>query len=142
MKIARILPAVVVMVLLVGDQSAVADGWSLRKLLPVSKTETKPKKHYVSRTAKRPPSPLEKLGAETKKFFTKAGEVLRLKKPAPKRKPTNQYIPWIREPKPRWPLQYQNRQKKKSWLSFLFGHKEPKPPQSPREWIGLERLDL
>ena len=141
MKTARILSAGLALALLMVVQPALAEeGW-LDKLNPFAKKErqnTVSARRYHTRNVE--PSPLEKLNAGTKKLFAGARDALTWKKPAPKRKPTNQHVPWIRQPQD--PRYLSNRKKKKkSWLDSLFRREEPKQPQSLKDWVGLPRLD-
>lgn len=136
MKISRILPASVALALLLGVQPALGDGWSLEKLVPFGKKQTRKSVH------KRParPSPLEKLDIQVKRFFAGAKDALTWKKPAAKKKPTNQYLPWMRESNQQR-YTHHNKRPKRSWLDALFRPKEPKPIESMEEWVGLPRLD-
>ena len=140
MKIARILSAGSALALLMVAQPALAEeGW-LDKLNPFAKKErqnTVSDRRYNTRKVE--PSPLEKLNTGTKKFFAGARDALTWKKPAPKRKPTNQYVPWIRQPKDPRHLS-SRKKKKKSWLDSLFRREEPKRAQSLKDWVGLPRL--
>ena len=141
MIIARILSAGAALALLIVTQPVLAEeGW-LGKLNPFANQE---KHDTVSRNThnagRAEPSPLERFNAGTKKFFAGARDVLVGKKPAPEKKPTNQYAPWVRQPKdPRY--LDSRKKKKKSWLDSLFRREEPKPPQSLKDWVGLPRLD-
>lgn len=162
MKIARTLSAGLVLALLIGSRPAAADGWSLQKLNPFAKRvkyNTISGRRYNIRRVER--SPLEKLSdgtnkffaeanagtkkfltdadAGAKKFFTGARDALTWKKPAPKRRPTNQYIPWMRDPRTGRYAQYKPKQK--SWLDSLLGRKEPKRVESFDDWWKLKRLD-
>lgn len=144
MKNARILSAGVALALLIAVQPVLAEeGW-LKKLNPFAEEE-KPSPAW-SRTynAKRAePSSLEKLGASTKKFFGGARDALTWKKTPPKRRPTNQYGPWVREPNDLgyFRRQQEKEKKKRSWLDSLFRREEPKQVQSLKDWVGLPRLD-
>ena len=139
MRIAQISSAGVAFALLIGVQPVLAEeGW-LDKLNPFARKE-KPVTTIDSRynVAKARPSPLEKLGAGTKRFFAGARGLLTGKKPAPTSRPTTQYAPWsqgIGDPPDR------SGQKKKSWLGSLFRRKEPKRVESLKDWVGLPRLD-
>ena len=141
MKIARILSAGAALALLIVVQPALAEeGW-LQKVNPFAKKENRNPNSIGRYNGRRraEPSPLEKLDAGTKKFFAGARDALTWKKPAPKRKPTSQYVPWI--PQPQDPRYLSSRKKKKkSWLDSLFRREEPKQPQSLKDWVGLPRL--
>ena len=79
-RIARILSASVMVVLLADVRPALCEGWSL--LHPFSSettSETKPKRP-TPKTVKKEPSTLNKVGTGTKNFFNKTGETLGLKK--------------------------------------------------------------
>ena len=161
MKIARILSAGATAILLIGSPPALAEGWSPAKLNPFAKraenNTVSGRRHNVRSVE---PSPLEKLNTGTKKFFadtnagltkffadTDAGAkrffagakgALTRKRPDPKRKPTNQYVPWVRAPNdPRYPQQHTKQ--KNSWLDSLLGREEPKRVESLKEWVGLPR---
>jgi hypothetical protein len=133
-RIARILSAGVMLVLLADVQTAVCEGWSLPNPF-ASKTDTKTKKSVtkVSKTTKAEPSVLEKASTGTKNFFSKTGETLGLKKPEPKR-PTAAY------PKPPV-LRSPYKPESKSWVGSLFKPEEPKKDKTVSDWMQKERLD-
>lgn len=132
-RIARILSAGVILILLADAQPAVCEGWSLPNPF-ASKTDTKKKPvTKVSKTTNAEPSMLEKASTGTKNFFSKTGETLGLKKPEPK-KPTAAYAkpPVLKTPyKP----------EKSSGLSSLFKPEEPKRDKTVTDWMQKERLD-
>ncbi len=131
----------VLVVLIVARPALAEEGW-LGKLNPFAKKEKKEQPRttwggtYTPRKAK--PSPLEKLGTGTKKFFAGARDVLTGKKHAPKRKPANHYTPWTRQSTD-W--RHTSSRKKQSWFDSLFRREEPKPVESMEDWVGLPRLE-
>jgi hypothetical protein len=139
MKIARVLSAGAALTLAIVVQPALAEkGW-LEKLNPFAAKEshiaTSGQKYSVRKAE---PSPLEKLNTGTKKFFASARDTLTWKKPAPKKKPSNPYAPWIHTPTD---TRHASKAKKQSWLHNLFWRDKPKPVGSLKEWVGLPRLD-
>ena len=117
---------------------------------------------YASQT-RHQPAPIERLQMGTKKFFTDAGtgtkrffdnagagtkrffagarDALTWNKPEPERKPTNQYIPWKRDPHSGQFRQFQPKPEKKPWLSSWFRPAKPKPVKTFEDWWALERSD-
>lgn len=141
MKTSRTAAAGAMLALLIGGQSALADGWSLEKLLPFGKRE--PGKSARQTAAK--PSPLRrfraemrKLNAQTKRLFAGVQDALTWKKPAPRSRPTNQYLPWIRPPK-RQSYLHPKKKQKESWFDSLFPREEPNQVQSLKDFVGLPR---
>jgi len=133
-RIARILSACVMLVLLADVRPAVCEGWSLPNPF-ASKTDTTTKKSVtkVTKTAKKEPSALEKASTGTKNFFSKTGETLGLKKPEPKK-------PISASPKPRV-VQSPNKPESKSWVGSLFKPEEPAKPKTVSDWMDNKRLD-
>ena len=140
MKNALILPASVALAfVLVAEPAMAEEGW-LAKLNPFAKKEksgTLSARTYNVKNKRAEPSALEKLGTGTKKLLAGARDTLTWKKPAPKRKPTNQYVPWMQNPKN--PRYARSQQKKKSWLGSLFRREEPKRVQTLKEFVGMPR---
>ncbi len=142
MKITRILSVAVVVALLLASQTAAAEGWSLAKLSPFGKKHSKAAERRRSETADRErakkPSPLEKLGADTKEFFSKTKDALSLKRTAAK--PGGTRRPgWLHRSDPR--RSSRPPKKQSSWLNSLFRRKEPKVLKSVDDWMSLERQD-
>ena len=133
-RIARILSASVILVLLADGRPAVCEGWSLpNPFSSESKTEPKSKKP-VLKTAKKQPSALEKMSTGTKNFFNKTGETLGLKKPEPKK-------PGYAVAKAP-PIQPRKKADSKSWLGSVFQSEEPKKDKTVPEWMdNNKRLD-
>jgi len=121
MKVAWMMSACVILALLVGSQSVLGDAWSLPGT--DSKTST-------SKTKKKEPGPLEKLGAGTKKLVTGVTDTLTGKKKAAAKKATNP--PWMGGSKTTQP-------EKKSWLTSMFTPKQPEGPKTPQDWIAQQR---
>ena len=130
-RIARILSACAVLVLLADLRPAVSEGWSLPNPFS-SETKTTVKKP-VTKTTKQEPSVLEKVGSGTKKFFSQAGETLGLTKPEAKKPKYATATP----PK----IQSSKKAESKSWLSNPFQSEEPKKPKTVSEWMNNKRLD-
>jgi hypothetical protein len=137
-RIARILSACGVLILLTGGRPTVCEGWSL--LSPFSsdaKTDAKAKKPGTTAVnrVKKEPSTLDKVGAGTKKFFNKTGETLGLKKPEPKK------FGYANPQAPR--VQPARKPEQKSWLGSLspFKSEEPPRPRNVSEWMSNKRLD-
>ena len=138
MKIARTLSFVVVLATLVGGRPAPAEGWSVQSLNPFAGKEPKQSQQSAGKTAKKP-SPLARLNAGTKEFFSKAKRTLTPNKAAEKEPAYRQHYPWNRPPRTR--VRHQS-PKKQTWLSSLFRRKESKPPpQSLDDWMNLKRMD-
>jgi hypothetical protein len=134
MRIARILSASVILVLLVEVQPASCEGWSLPNPFS-SKSTTETKRRPLIRPAKKQPTVLDKIGTGTKNFFNKTGETLGLKKPEKR----VQYT--VATPKPRNITP--SKTETKSWLpSFL----KPEPPKKEKmdvkDWIAQPRQDM
>ena len=130
-RIARVLSAGVVFVLLANVRPAVCEGWSL--LHPFSsdtKAETKKTTPGV-KTVKKEPSVLEKFGTGTRSFFNKSAETLGLKKPEPK-KPQYAYAvpPKVQPPR---------KKESKSWLGSLFQPEEPPEPKNVSDWMSQNK---
>ena len=141
MKAMRILSATLVVALVLGSRTAAAEGWSLAKLNPFGNKPPKASEQKESETANRDrakgPSPIEKLGAGTKTFFSKTKEAFSPKKPSGTRRSA-----WPRRPDPRRPNQPPKQPL--SWLGSLFRVKEPDEPTAPTsldDWMSLERQD-
>lgn len=138
LRIARVLAAGVMLVLLIDVQPATCEGWSL-PFFSSSDTKTKqnkptPKKTVVTKTANKEPSMLDKMGTGTKSFFNKTGETLGLKKPEQK-KP--QYAT-MRSPAESAPKKTES----KSWIPSMFKAEEPKKPTSVREWMETSKQSV
>ena len=143
MKIARILSAALAVAFVLGSQTAAAEGWSLAKLNPFAKKQPKAAGQKEAETADRErakkPSPFEKLGADTKEFFSKTKDALTPKKTSAKPGSTRR-PPWRRRrPEPRPSTQPPKQQP--SWLSSLFRRKVTEAPESLDDWLSLERQD-
>jgi hypothetical protein len=133
MKTVRLALAGIVLASLVGSQAVQADGWSLANMFSTTTTKTEPApKKPNPKYSKQPPSALEKVGTGTKNFFSGIGDTLTGKKTAPK-KPVNSYSSLVR--KPSKPAQKTS----SSWNPFH--REEPKPPQSLKDFMGMQRLD-
>jgi hypothetical protein len=126
-RIARVLSAGVMLVLLANVRPAVCEGWSL--LHPFSsdtKSDVKPKK-AVPKAVKKEPSALEKVGTGTKNAFIHTAEALGLKKPEAK-KPQYAYAT---PPK----VQPTKKKESKSWAGSLFQPEEQPKPKNVPEWM-------
>ena len=163
MKTARFLSAGMVLALLIAGPAAAADGWSLEKLNPFAKKEASRSASRSSyarsyhRTQPKP-SPLESIAGGTKqmlvdtgngakklvtdtgagagRLLTGAKDALTWKKPAPRRRPANRYMPWTGRSDNRQP-----KDQKLSWMDRLLGRQEPKPIESLDDWWALKRMD-
>jgi hypothetical protein len=134
-KIARILSACGVLILLTDARPAVCEGWSLLHPFTFNaKTESQTKKPatVAVKNVKREPSLLEKAGTGTKQFFNQAGETLGLKKAAPKKPQYATAIP------PR--IQPPKKPESKPWYSRLMPE-EPKKDKTVNDWLSKPRLD-
>ena len=142
MKIRRILSVALLGALLLGNQTASAEGWSLAKLSPFGKKNSKVSERKKSETADRQrveqPSPLKKLDVDTKKFFSKTKDAFSLKKTAVKPGGTRRPA-WLHWPNPR--RSSQPPKKQSSWFNSFFRRKEPEVPKSLDDWMTLERQD-
>jgi len=127
MKVSWIMSACVVLALLVGAQSVLGDGWSLPG------TSSGSSKTSTSKTKKKEPGPLEKLGSGAKKLVTGVTDTLTGKKKATAKKKTNP--PWMGGSKATQP-------EKKSWLTSMLAPKQPEGPKTPSDWIAGERPDF
>jgi hypothetical protein len=130
-RIARILSAGVMLVVLAGVRPAMCEGWSLSNPF-ASKTETTRKS--VTKPAKKEPSMLEKFGTGTKNFFNKTGEAIGLKKPEAKK-------PQYASPTPP-KIQALKKPETKSWVSRMFQPEEPPKPTNVKDWMAQPRQDL
>ena len=145
MKVMRILSAALFVALVFASRTAAAEGWSLAKLTPFGKKSPKAAEQRESETADRErakgPSPIEKLNADTKRFFSKTKEAFSAKKTGAKPSGTRR-SGWFRRPDPRRSTQPPNQPL--SWLGSLFRVKEPDEPTAPTsldDWMSLERQD-
>jgi len=121
MKVPWIMSACVVLGLLVGTQAVFGDAWSL----PGTDSKT-----TTSKTKKKEPGPLEKLGAGAKKLVTGVTDTLTGKKKTTQKKATTTPSPsGSRTTQPA----------KKSWLSSMFSPTQPEGPKTPQDWIALKR---
>jgi hypothetical protein len=110
--------------------------WSLSNpFVSSTKTDTKSLKSATTRTAKKPPSTLDKIGAGTKNVFDRAGQTLGLKKPAPK-KISLQYA----RPKS-YNSPESKREEPKSGLFSWMQPEEPKKHETVTDWMSNPRLD-
>ena len=128
MRSVSILFVGVALLVLSAARPASAEGWSLPN--PFASKESK----QAEREPAAKPSPLKKFQEGTKRLFAKTRDKLTGRKP-PKKKPTNQYVPWIRPPREEQP------ERKQSWLTSLFRRKEPKPVKTMDDWWQLKRMD-
>ena len=95
-KIVRILSVCLVLVLLADVQPALCDGWSLPNPFSSDKDKAdakKPAPKPAPKAVKKQPSTLDKVGADTKQFFTKVGDTLTFKKSEPKKTSPWPYAP-------------------------------------------------
>jgi hypothetical protein len=120
----RVALAIMVLASLVGNGAAQADSWSLMKLFTV---EYKPKPKPTPKPAKKGPSTLTKMGADTKRFFGNVGKVLTGKKPSA----ANSTSQLASASKPKKSVS--------SWNPFR--KKEPKPPESLKDSVEMQRSD-
>jgi hypothetical protein len=124
--VTRIVPAMVLLLVLADVRPAACEGWSLpNPLSSATKTESKAQSH-ASKTAKKEPSALDKLGAGTTSFFRKTGETLGLKKPESKK--VVYASPQSRR------IQPPAKQESSSWLSWMKP-KEPEKEKDVRGWL-------
>lgn len=131
MRIARILSAGVVLALTASLQPATCHGWSLPN--PFASSESKAKVTNT-RTVKKEPSVLEKVGTGTKNFFNKTGEALGLKKPEPKR-----YQSATAKPLGHGIKTSEN----KSWLPSMFpSEKKKSKPRDVPDWMSKSQQNL
>jgi hypothetical protein len=105
--------------------SAMADGWSMPKIFPVSQKKSKP-----SSTTKT----LKKIDAGTKKFFRDTVDVITLKPlwDSDKNKNRQPVDPWMRSTR-------KNDTKKSFWDSLFTSQEQPKQPTTVGEWVGMQR---
>jgi hypothetical protein len=116
--------------LLVGSQPALAEGWSLKRLVPLGnskKTSSKPSQK---------PSLLKQLDSGTKRFSAGTRELLTFKNPLPKPQAPKPLLPWQQPSKPSKP-----KKKPDSILTSWWQPKKPKPPESLDEFMSLKRMD-
>jgi hypothetical protein len=137
-RIAQILSAGVLLVLLADVRPAAGDGWSLPKPFASSDTTTDAKaKKLGSKTPPKQPSTWDKVTTGTKNLFTKPAETLGLKKPEPKKQVTGYAYPTppkIQPPKPK--------SDSKSWVPSWLQPEKPKQPKDVKEFLQQPRLDL
>jgi len=77
---------------------------------------------------------LKRLGSDTKRFFSTAGNALRWKRSAESSQRTARHVPWIQPAKP-------ETEQKPSWFGSLFEREEPRPSSSVTDFLGAGRLD-
>jgi hypothetical protein len=132
-RISRILPAVVMLVLLADARLALCEGWSLPN--PFSSESTPDAKKKTAFKTTKEPSAWEKASTGTKNFFSKTGETLGLKKREAKKTLYANPAPRVVQPPAK-------KQESKSWLDSLFKPEEPKKPKNVGEWMeNNKRMD-
>ncbi len=141
MKTTRILWAAAILAAWTAGQTTPAPGWTLDQLNPFHRNEAnrKPDGRTVNK-----PSPLEKIDASTRAFFSNLKDTLTPRKPAARKSPLKPRVPWVRNPKPQRTDAAKKPQRtytaqKPSWLNSLFRREEPKPPETMDEFMRLER---
>ena len=128
MRIARTWLPLLGLAVLLASQPAVAEGWSLEKIVPFAKKSTNRPSIKKQSGKNRGPSALARFDAGTKKLVRGTVDLLTLKplwKPKPpKRRPT---------------FTSRKRAKKKSIWQSWFGPKASPPIQSMGDFVGLKR---
>ena len=169
MKTALIPSISVIVALFAGVQPAGAESWSLDK----PSASSRPEEHSTiygrkyTRDSDLGQSPLEKLNAGTKKFFTDttAGTKKLFSDTTAGTKKffantttgTKRFFAGVKDtfswnkPAPRtrqnpfvpWLRQAEDpRKHKRSWIDSLFGREEPKQVDSLKDWVGLPRPEF
>jgi hypothetical protein len=133
-KMLQVVSATAVLLVLTGTPSSAEDSQSKSSFSFFHKEKT-PTSYVVGKT---PPnqdeSMLGKIGTGTKNFFSKTGETLGLKKPAPK-KP--QYTSaTVRRASP-------PKKESKSWMPSIFSSEDKeKKPKAVTDWMKQPRQEL
>ncbi len=133
-RIARILPAGVALVVLAGLRPPVCEAWSLwHPFSSDTASATTSPQPATKPVKKEPPSALEKVGTGTKNFFNRTGEAVGLRKPEPPKPEYARVVPPAIVP-PKKP-------ESKSWFATMFGPEEPEKPKTVSEWLGNDRVE-
>jgi hypothetical protein len=124
-RIASILPATLILLMLADVRPARCDGWNP---FASSDANTITTHKPATKVTKKEPSTLDKVGTGTKNFFNKTGETLGLKKPEPK-KPS---IAFAKPPR----LASKKKTESTSWLPSFLKPEEPKKPKTVEDWMS------
>ena len=128
MRIARTWLLLLGLAVLLAAQPAVAEGWSLGKIVPFAKKSTNRPGVKKQSDKNQGPGALARFDAGTKKLMRGTADLLTLK-PLWKPKP----------PQKRPAFTSRKRAKKKSIWQSWFGPKNPPPIRSMEDFVGLKR---
>lgn len=122
-----------------------AEGFSLERLSPFSPSGPSPRVEESAPAASatatdQGPSlweqiqqDMRRLNANTRRFFSDTAEALTPRWP---RRPTPPTTGWL------GPRRKPGREEERSWFGGLFAPEEPRMPQSPQDFVGMDRPEM